>query len=441
VKGKNIVMVGQQGWDLGLGSNAHNIAAEFSIDNQVLYINPPLDLNTLIRNWHNPKIQYRLKVLLGLCPDVTEVSPNLKVFTPRTLCLSVNWIKQRRIFRFFTRLNNKLFARRIGTIAAREGFGKYMLFNDSLIYLGLDLKELLQPEKYIYYIRDYMIRTGYFRQHGTWAEAELIGKADAVVANSEFLAEYAAGINARSFYVGQGCDLSMFNAEACLAPPADLEAIPLPRIGYVGYITSERLDLNLLIKLAQAKPEWNFVMVGPEDTPFHTSVLHQLPNVYFLGSKTAAELPAYVQHFQVCLNPQIVNDITVGNYPRKIDEYLAMGKPVVATWTKTMKFFRHQVYLATSLAGYLELIEKALAEDNEALAAARIAFAKSHTWEASVRLINAALYQPGLAGRKEVGRPQKSTQQFKTINLTPQDYATAKTPPLDQIALIHKQEL
>lgn len=387
-------MIGQQGWDLGLGSNAHNIAAEFALKNKVLYINPPLDLNTLFRRWQEPKIKYRIKVLLGLQQGLTQVNPNLWVYTPPTLCLSINWINSSKIFRFFTRLNNHLFAHAIRKAIRKTGLTSYLLFNDSLIYLGLDLKQLLQPQKYIYYIRDYMIGTGYFRKHGTWAEAELIRKADLVVANSPFLADYAVAHNARSYYVGQGCDLSMFNADLPLAVPADLAAIPQPRIGYLGYITADRLDLQLLIKLAQAKPEWNFVFVGPEDSHFKSSILHRLANVYFLGPKPAGQLPAYTQHFHVCLNPQVVNDITIGNYPRKIDEYLAMGKPVVATWTQTMDLFRHHVYLASSLAGYLEYIEKALAEDDAGKARARIAFAKSHTWEASVNLIAAGLEEP-----------------------------------------------
>lgn len=434
-------MIGQQGWDLGLGSNAHNLAAEFSLAHKVVYINPPLDLKTLLRGWRDPKIRYRLKVLLGLRKGSMKVAKNLWVYTPAALCLSVNWIRSARLFRFFTRLNNHLFASRIRRITEQAGFEEYLLFNDSLIYLGLDLKEMLQPEKYLYYIRDNMVGTGYFRYHGPATEAELMRKADVVVANSEFLADYAAAHNPHSYYVGQGCDLRLFDAAAEPAEPADLAAVPHPRVGYVGYLTSDRLDLALLIRLAQAKPEWNFVFVGPEDTPFQTSVLHQLPNVHFLGAKPGGTLPAYLQHFDVCLNPQVVNELTVGNYPRKIDEYLAMGKPVVATWTRTMQMFRQQVYLASSLAGYLELIEKALAEDRPESRQARIAFAKSHTWAASVALISQALHQAEAAGRKNAPHHTRKLETQKQITLSPQDYATANTSLLDQIAFIHKQEL
>jgi glycosyltransferase involved in cell wall biosynthesis len=95
-------------------------------------------------------------------------------------------------------------------------------------------------------------------------------------------------------------------------------------------------------------------------------------------------LPDYVEAFDVCINPQLSNRITKGNYPLKIDEYLAMGKPVVATRTKAMKLFENYIYLADRPEDFTFLIEKALAEDNPEKQNQRIAFANSHTWENSM---------------------------------------------------------
>lgn len=68
-------------------------------------------------------------------------------------------------------------------------------------------------------------------------------------------------------------------------------------------------------------------------------------------------------HFDVCINPQSVNDITIGNYPRKVDEYLALGKPVVATKTKTMEIFNGYVYNCTGADEYVQSIRAALEKD------------------------------------------------------------------------------
>ena len=163
--------------------------------------------------------------------------------------------------------------------------------------------------------------------------------------------------------------------------PQELQGLPAPIVGYVGAIDSARLDESILETLAQQRPEWSIVMVGPEDDFFSASNLHRHPNIYFTGRKPLQQLPDFVAHFDVCINPQLINTITKGNYPLKIDEYLAMGKPVVATRTRTMKLFEAYTYQADRPGDYVFLIEKALAENSAFLEAERIAFARSHTWE------------------------------------------------------------
>jgi glycosyltransferase involved in cell wall biosynthesis len=83
--------------------------------------------------------------------------------------------------------------------------------------------------------------------------------------------------------------------------------------------------------------------------------------------------------------------MTIGNYPRKIDEYLAMGKPTLATPTRAMEVFKDHVYLAEGSTGYEKAIEQALIEDDETKQAERIEFAQSHSWENSVNQIYEAI--------------------------------------------------
>ena len=271
-------------------------------------------------------------------------------------------------------------------------FKNVLLFNDSSMFLGLHLKEFLKPENYTYYMRDYLIKVPYWRRHGERIEPQVIRLADTVVNNSTLYAEYGAKYNPHSYMVGQGCDVSLFNDEEnTIEIPKEFIEIPRPILGYVGYLTSMRLDIELLEFMAKTKKAWSIVLVGPEDDDFKNSALHQLDNVFFLGSKDASELPAYVKGFDIAMNPQVVNDWTIGNYPRKIDEYLAMGKPTLATRTKAMEMFQEHVYLGSSKEEYIQLAEKALEENCEQLQNKRIAFAKSHTWENNVKAIGEAI--------------------------------------------------
>jgi glycosyltransferase involved in cell wall biosynthesis len=244
---------------------------------------------------------------------------------------------------------------------------------------------------YCYYIRDYLIVQPYFSRHGRRLEPKIIKSSDVIVANSTYLQEYAARYNKNSRYVGQGCEVEMFDEDLIKEKPADLNNIKFPIIGYVGFLTAQRLDIPLLGHIAEERPDWNIVLVGPEDEVFRTSELHELGNIHFLGKKRPEELPAYVRYFDVCINPQANNQLTVGNYPRKIDEYLAMGKPTVATKTKAMEIFANETYLASTPEEYIIEIEKALKENDPALKKRRIDVARSHTWENSVKDIYAAI--------------------------------------------------
>lgn len=392
IEGQDIVVVGIQAWDIEIGSNCKNIAMEFAKNNRVLYVNPPLDRASLKRERHTEKIKKRLQVKKGLEKDLVEIGSNIWNLYPKSMIESINWVPSHTIFKLLNKQNSKAFAKDIQLAIARLGFKDILLFNDSSMFLGLHLKEFLSPKVYAYYMRDYLVKVPYWRKHGERLEPQLIEKADLVVNNSTLYAEYGAKFNANSFMVGQGCDVSLFNDEDdSIHIPKEFDTIPRPIIGYVGYLTSMRLDIELLAYMAKKNKNWSIVLVGPEDDDFKNSELHTMDNVHFLGSKDGKDLPSYVKGFDVAMNPQIVNDWTIGNYPRKIDEYLAMGKPTLATSTKAMEMFKEHVYLGKTKEEYIALAKKALHENTAELKKLRIAFAQSHTWANNVLAIYSAI--------------------------------------------------
>lgn len=399
ISGKDIVISGLQAWDNDIGSNCINIAKEFAKDNRVLYVNFPLDRNTLLKNKDDAKIQKRLSIIKNNGKDLEQVDENIWTLYPKTIIQSINKIPIEPVFDFFNKRNNKKYATQISSGISRLNFKNFYIFNDSDMFRSFYLKELLNPELYIYYSRDNLIAVNYWKKHGIRIEAELIRKSDLCTANSTYLADYCRKYNPNSYYVGQGCDLSLFNPELLKDIPDDLNSIKSPIIGYVGALVGLRLDINLLEYLAETKPEWSIVLVGPEDENFKNSRLHSLSNVHFLGAKKMEELPKYINGFDVCINPQLINEVTIGNYPRKIDEYLAMGKPTVATSTTAMKVFADYCYLAENKEGYVGLINKAFSENSEDKSIARRAFAMTHTWENNVEEIYKAINDT-LAKRK-----------------------------------------
>ncbi len=387
MKGKDFIITGLQSWDIPIGSNAIDIAKEISKKNRVLYVNTPLDQMTLLRNKTKPEMHHRLEVLKKRTDPVRRISGSLWVLDFPFSIWSVNGLPDGFLFDFFNRRNNYKIFSYVRKMAIRLNFRDYIHFIDNDIYRSFYSKEILKPGLSVYYRRDNLQPFVYWKRHVKRLEPLLIKKSDLVVCNSPQYADFSRSFNSRSYNIGQGVDLSAYNPEIDFDLPQPLASIPEPRIGYIGDINSLRLDPDLLYELAKSKPACSFVMIGGEDPVFKEHALHSLQNVYFLGRIPKLEVPAYMAGLQVCINPQVLNEITNGNYPRKVDEYLAMGKPVIATKTATMELFRDHSYLCTNLAEYQEAVEKALADTGLESRNERIRFAQSHSWKNNVEQI------------------------------------------------------
>ncbi len=386
------IVIAQQDWELNLGSNARNLAETFHKKYPVLYVNPAVDLRSILTQLHTARGWKRLWLGLGLGSRNTQkVNGQMWVHTPASIAFSINWLTIIPLYHFFNRINGGSFFRSLRKTVKKIGWTntKCIVFNDSQMFTGLYTKQLFSPLLSFYYIRDNLVEHPYFKFHGSRIEPKTIEQADAVFANSAYLAQYASRHQPKSFDIGQGCELDMYNAEIQYPAPADIADIPYPRIGYIGFLTGERLDISLLEDLANRQKDWHFVLIGPEEIMFQRSQLHTMSNVHFLGSKKPVELPGYLQQLDVCLNPQLINALTIGNYPRKIDEYLAMGKPTVATDTPAMQMFLPHVYLAVGTTAYTLAISNALKDRSATEIKEAITLAKGHTWDACVEKIYA----------------------------------------------------
>jgi len=386
--GRDIIIIGIQPWDIEIGSNCKNIAEEMSKTNRVLYVNSPLDRNTKKNQASEERIKRRIRISKKEEDDLVQLNKNMWNLFPRQQIESINWLPDGKLYDFINKRNNRKFSEDIKSAITRLNFKDFIIFNDSNMFTGLHQKQLLKPKTYVYYMRDYLTKNPYWRKHGLRLEPKLIASSDVVVNNSTLYAEYGKQFNKHSYMVGQGCDVSLFkDNDGSIAIPDDMKPFKSPIIGYVGFLSSRRLDIDLLIFMAKQKPEWSIVLVGPEDDKFQESELHQINNVHFLGSRDSSELPSYIKAFDIAMNPQLINDATIGNYPRKIDEYLAMGKPTIGSATKAMDYFKDYTYLATTHQEWVEAIEKALKEDSEELQKARISCGTSHSWENNVKEI------------------------------------------------------
>ncbi|OJA26969.1 glycosyl transferase family 1 [Burkholderia ubonensis] len=169
----------------------------------------------------------------------------------------------------------------------------------------------------------------------TRAQHRLVPMCDAVFTTARALQAQCEPYNANTYCFGNVVDGAHFGTALSDGPlPADLETIPTPRLVYHGVLSDFKIDLPLLLEVAKAQPEWQWVIIGEEREGQHSKLLAELaslPNVHLLGYRSYRVLPDYLRGMQVGVLPTLLNDYTRSMFPMKFYEYLAAGLPVVST--------------------------------------------------------------------------------------------------------------
>lgn len=378
----NFVFVTIQHFNAGRTSTAVSLAMQLSKSHRVLFVNPPLQRREFWFGSSDPVLQQGIQYRKENRGNLEKINEKMWLLNPACIMESINWIPSTPLVKRFTRINSKRLALAIKEGISKVSFEQFILVNDKDIYRSFYLKELLSPRLFIYLDRDFTRGVPYWQKHGQVMEPELMRKADAIFCNSPEYQQEAAKVNKQSYYIGNGFDSELFSGHSIASEPEDLASIPHPRIGYIGAMVTNRLDIRLIEYIANKRENWSIALIGREDAGFRKSNLHLCRNIYFLGYKDAQLIPQYLNNLDVAINPQSINPITSGNFPLKIVEYLAMGLPVVATATSTMKaLFSDVVWLAGTAEEFLKQIDKALFDKNQAKRAYRIEFVRKYSWE------------------------------------------------------------
>lgn len=192
-------------------------------------------------------------------------------------------------------------------------------------------------------------------------EAEQCRRADIVFARTEGLAAARRQCNANTHLLPGGVDSDLFDPAHALVARPDVCALPRPRAGFIGTI-DDRLDIDLLVHGAERLPDATFVFVGPvKRHRVRIGPLQRLPNVHFLPPCPHNDVPAMIAAFDACLIPYRINPYTKGLSPIKLYEYLAMGKPVVATDSPYLRREAEHIRIARTAPEFLARVQASLA--------------------------------------------------------------------------------
>ena len=220
-------------------------------------------------------------------------------------------------------------------------------------------------------------------------EEQLVRCADVIFCGGQKMRRKRLPLNPNTHFYGTGVDCQHFGAamsEATLVHP-DIADLQEPVLGYFGVI-DERIDYELLAKLADADPDWSIAMVGPF-AKIDPATLPQRPNLKWLGARSYVDLPSLTKGMDVCMMPFALNAATEYINPTKALEYMAAGRPVVSTALDEVKSnFRVAAHIAEDHDSFISFCRAEADNPSRARIRRGIRLAADNTWEKIVGKMN-----------------------------------------------------
>jgi glycosyltransferase involved in cell wall biosynthesis len=310
--------------------------------------------------------------LREVAPRLSVLSPLLRPFPYSSLAL---------------RVNLALLHSAIGRWVDRGAVSAPLFWTFLPTPLALETMRRLHPRLSIYYCIDDLASSSPGARRIASSEERMFKEADLVFVTSRALHERASRYSERVHAFPFGVDFAAFDRVRTteIETPSGLRDLAYPIVGYVGGI-HQWVDQNLLVGIAERLPRFTFVFVGPVQCD--VSALSRCANIRLLGSRAHEAVPRYLRHFDVGIIPYRRCPYTDHVYPTKLNEYLAMGLPVVATEIPELRVMAAEhpglLALATTPGDFAEAVQEALTTDSPAARQQRVEVARQNSWPARI---------------------------------------------------------
>jgi teichuronic acid biosynthesis glycosyltransferase TuaH len=366
-------MSGYAEWQRGVSNRNYHILKHLLQSDRIGKIlavdYPPLTIKRAFRNHKEnvvPRLQGGKVVSWSLYDKLTKFSDRLYVYSNSEFCI-----------------RPKHFIDRVRNTATSLNFDEYIVW--SYFPLMMEYLRGLNPKLSVFDAVDNWIEhASYVRFKNRLKQnyALIKNSVDVIFTVADDLQKLFDN-QPNVYWVPNGVDLTHYQTPQLLLN-RDIADLAKPIIGYIG-VVQDRVDIDLIKFLAKKNATKSFVIVGPIWHDSDALSLKELPNIHLLGYKSYAEAPMYIQQFDVGLIPHRASAFVTSTNPMKLYEYLACGKPVLATAHSGVDALKDFVYIANTPEDANRKLFVALQEDTEELHRARAKAVEEYSWSASVR--------------------------------------------------------
>ena len=393
LKGQTVLCISSIDWDFNWQGHQQIMSMLAAQGNNVLFIENTGARRPTFRDVS--RIRQRIGNWWRGTKGFRQERENLFVYSPLVLPFpysrTARWI------------NRFIIVRAIRRWMSAMGSGRPLVWTFLPTPLALDLIRGVDPELVVYYCIADFAASSHGARNIRRTEHRLFRDADLVFVQSEQFFERVRRFRDQVDVFPFGVNFTHFEAirTSTDGVPDDLKAIPRPIVGYVGGL-HRWVDQPLAVAAARRLPDATFVFVGPQQCD--VSLLEREPNVKLLGARPHDELPGYIKGFDVGIIPYVFSDYTTNVFPTKLNEYLAMGKPVVSTGLPDITQFNRAHGDVASIAddpeAFASAIQHAIQGHEPSEVEKRIAVARAHSWDARVAAMT-GLIETALADRRQ----------------------------------------
>lgn len=286
--------------------------------------------------------------------------------------------------------------------------------------MAIEFSDHFKPQATVYDCMDELTAFKFAPPKLKLFEQLLLAKADLVFTGGESLYQAKKNLHPKVFAFPSSIDLQHFEKARNLAgEPACQAVVPSPKLGFFGVI-DERIDTRLLAEMADLRPEWQFVMIGPivkilpDDLPSR-------PNIHYLGKKAYDELPAYLSAWDIALMPFAMNESTRFISPTKTPEYLAAGKPVISTPVRDVVNpygLKKLVHIAATGQEFIDKAEIILKQENVDQWLKQVDnFLLQNSWDDTFNVMCSLIVESYKANTKTEAKGTKARETLRRKNL------------------------